>query len=124
MGGTRIAQSVKRLATGWTTEGSEFESQKGQEKNLFSTSSRPALVPTQPPIQGVPGALSPGVNHLPLTVNLSFMCFKPLSETRPWKMSHDLLTIKSGCVTVSLHNSTNRIMVDNRYILYDEKATT
>jgi hypothetical protein len=41
---------------------------------LFSTSSRPALGPTQSPIQWVPGALSPGVklqgreaDHLPPT---------------------------------------------------------
>jgi hypothetical protein len=30
---------------------------------LFSTSSRPALGPTQPPIQRVPGSLSPGVKR-------------------------------------------------------------
>jgi hypothetical protein len=30
---------------------------------LFSTSSRPALGPTQPPIQCVPGAVSPGVKR-------------------------------------------------------------
>jgi hypothetical protein len=30
---------------------------------LFSTSSRPTLGPTQPPIQWVPGALSPGVKR-------------------------------------------------------------
>jgi hypothetical protein len=30
---------------------------------IFSTSSRPALVSTQPPIQWVPGALSPGVKR-------------------------------------------------------------
>jgi hypothetical protein len=36
-------------------------SSPGRVKNfLFSTSSRPVLGPTQPPIQWVPGALSPG----------------------------------------------------------------
>jgi hypothetical protein len=30
-----VAQSVQRLATGWTTEGSEFESQYGQEFSLL-----------------------------------------------------------------------------------------
>jgi hypothetical protein len=34
----------------------------GIKNFLFSTSSRPALGPTQPPIQWVPGALSSGAN--------------------------------------------------------------
>jgi hypothetical protein len=33
--GAGIGQSVQRLATGWTTEGSEFESRKGQEFYLL-----------------------------------------------------------------------------------------
>jgi hypothetical protein len=43
-----------RLATGWTSP--------GRVKNFFySTSSRPALGPTQPPTQWVLGALFPKV---------------------------------------------------------------
>jgi hypothetical protein len=38
-----------------------FNSRQGQEIFLFSTAPRPALGPTQPPIQWVPGAFSPGV---------------------------------------------------------------
>jgi hypothetical protein len=33
--GVGIAQSVKRQATGWTAEGSEFESRQGQEFSLL-----------------------------------------------------------------------------------------
>ena len=43
-----MAQSVLRLATGWTVQGS-----KPGEEGDFSHPSRPALEPTQPPIQVV-----------------------------------------------------------------------
>jgi hypothetical protein len=41
---------------------SEFDSRKRQEISLYSTASSPALHPTQPPVQWVPGALSLGLN--------------------------------------------------------------
>jgi hypothetical protein len=45
------------MAVSSTTEGQS--SSPGKAKNFsFSTSSRPALGPTQPPIQWVPGILS------------------------------------------------------------------
>jgi hypothetical protein len=47
---------VQRWATGWMFGG--FESRQGMGIFFFSTASRPALEPTQPPIQWVPGALS------------------------------------------------------------------
>jgi hypothetical protein len=46
----RIAQSVKRLATGWTVRGSN----PGGGRD-FSHTSRPALRSTQPPVKWVPG---------------------------------------------------------------------
>jgi hypothetical protein len=68
-----IAQSV----TDWLWVGRQRDpsSSPGRVKNfLFSMSSTPALGPTQPPIQWVPGVLSPGVkrpgreaNHSPPT---------------------------------------------------------
>jgi hypothetical protein len=51
--GAGIAQLVLR----------RFDSWQRQEIFLFSTTSIPALGPTQPPIQWVPGALSPGVKR-------------------------------------------------------------
>jgi hypothetical protein len=49
----RTAQLLQRRA----------DSRQRQEIFLFSTASRPALGPTQRPIQWVPWALSPGVNR-------------------------------------------------------------
>jgi hypothetical protein len=49
---------------GLQAERSGFDSRQGEEIFLFSTASRPALGPTQPPIQWVPGGLSVGVKRL------------------------------------------------------------
>jgi hypothetical protein len=40
-----------------------FESRQGLEIFLFTTAFRPALRPTEPPIQWVPGVLSLGVKR-------------------------------------------------------------
>jgi hypothetical protein len=54
--------SVVDIATGWTTEGSEFEPRR--VKNfLFSKSSRTALGPNQPPIQRGTEDFSPGLKR-------------------------------------------------------------
>jgi hypothetical protein len=58
-----IAQSVERWATDWTIGVLRFDSQRGLGIFLFTTAARPALGPTQPPIQWVPGALSFGVKR-------------------------------------------------------------
>jgi hypothetical protein len=59
--GTVIAQSIQRWATGWVIGVHGFDSRRGLGIFLFTTASRTALGPTQPPIQWVPEALSPGV---------------------------------------------------------------
>jgi hypothetical protein len=53
-----IAQSVQRWATGWMIGVLGFDSRRGLGIFLFTTASRTALEPTQPPIQWVLGALS------------------------------------------------------------------
>jgi hypothetical protein len=56
-----IAQPVWRWATGWTIGILRFDSRQGLGIFLFTTASRTALGPTQPPTQWLPGALSLGV---------------------------------------------------------------
>jgi hypothetical protein len=56
--------AVQRLwATGWTIGVLGFDSRRGLGVLLFTTASRTALGPTQPPIQWVPGVLSLGVKR-------------------------------------------------------------
>jgi hypothetical protein len=49
------------LLLGYRLDDQGFESQQGLGIFLFTTMSRPAVGPTQPPIQWIPGALSQGV---------------------------------------------------------------
>jgi hypothetical protein len=58
-----IAQSVEHWAMGWTIGVLGFDSQEGLGIFLFITASRPAMEPTQSPIQWVPWALSLGVKR-------------------------------------------------------------
>jgi hypothetical protein len=48
---------------GWTADESGFVSRQKQEILLSSVMFRPALESTQPPIQCVPGIVSPGVKR-------------------------------------------------------------
>jgi hypothetical protein len=58
-----VAQSVQCLDTGWTTGRSRFDPRLGQRIFPLTSVSRPTLGPTQPPVQWVPGVLSPGVKR-------------------------------------------------------------
>jgi hypothetical protein len=51
------------FSTGWTTGRSGFDPRREQIIFPVSSVSRPALGPIQPPVQWVPGVISPGVKH-------------------------------------------------------------
>jgi hypothetical protein len=54
---------VQNWATGWTIGILGFDSQRRLGLFIFTTASRTALGPAQPPIQWVPGALSLGIQR-------------------------------------------------------------
>jgi hypothetical protein len=55
-----VAQSVQCLTTDWTTGRSGFDPRQGQRIFPLASVSRPALGPTKPPVQWVPGVFPPG----------------------------------------------------------------
>jgi hypothetical protein len=60
----RVAQSVKCLATDWTTGLSRFDLwQRRKDGFPLAFVFRPALGPTQTPVQWVPGVISPGLKR-------------------------------------------------------------
>jgi hypothetical protein len=54
---------LRGLSDGLGTKWTGFDSRQGQEIFLYFIASRPALRPTQPPIQWVPRALSTGIKR-------------------------------------------------------------
>jgi hypothetical protein len=58
-----VAQSVQCLTTDWTTGRSRFDPRQEQKIFPLTSVSRPDLRPTQPPVQWVPGVLSPGLKR-------------------------------------------------------------
>jgi hypothetical protein len=84
-----IAQSLQRWATGWTIGVLRFDSRRGLGILLFTTASKTALGPTQPPIQWVPGARSLAVKlttHLHLVPRSRMRgAIPPLPNTSLWR---------------------------------------
>jgi hypothetical protein len=61
--GAGVTQSVQCLAADWTTGRSRFNPRQGQRIFPLTSVSRPALGPTQPPVQWVPGVSSSGLKR-------------------------------------------------------------
>jgi hypothetical protein len=89
-----IESQISRLYLIYISEldGRGFESRQGMEICFFTTDFRPSLLPTQPPIQRVPGALSLEVNlpvheadhfHLVLRTRMRG-AIPPLPSTPSW----------------------------------------
>jgi hypothetical protein len=60
---SRVAQSVQCLATGWPTGRWRFDLRQRRKDFSSSLCVQTALGPTQPPVQRVPGVLSPGLKR-------------------------------------------------------------
>jgi hypothetical protein len=89
-----IAQSVQRWVTAWKIGVLGFDSRRGMGIFLFTTVSKTALGPTQPPIQWVPAVLSLGVkrpgreaDHSPPSSAEARMrgAIPPLPNTSSWR---------------------------------------
>jgi hypothetical protein len=62
--GAGVAQSVQCLTTGWTTGRSGLDPRRGQRIFPLASVFRPALRPTQSPVQWVLGVISLGVKRV------------------------------------------------------------
>jgi hypothetical protein len=60
---TRCVHACIHVCMDWTTGRWKFDLRQGQRIFPLASVSRPALGPTQPPVQWVPGVLSPGVKR-------------------------------------------------------------
>jgi hypothetical protein len=73
----------------WTGLPRSRSSSSGRAKNfLFSVSSRPALGPTQPPIQWVPRTLTPGVKRPGREADHSFPASAEVKKMRIYTSTH------------------------------------
>jgi hypothetical protein len=91
-----VAQAVKCLTTGRTIGRSRFNPRQSQRIFPLAPVSRPALGPTQPPVQWVSGVLSPGVKrgcgmtltshlHLVSRTRMSRSYIPPLHLSPSWR---------------------------------------
>jgi len=72
---------ILSIATRLWVRRSGFDSRQRQGVSLFVPTSRPALMPTQPPIQWVPGALTPEVKR-PGRIADTHLHLAPMLRTR------------------------------------------